>query len=90
MLERELEKREYIDKHLKHWGQNLYMKNLAFLTLKACVRPWKLRSADEDVERVASQFLEANKVFPYQTIGSVFSPLIVMESTSFDSREGSS
>ncbi|XP_015080026.1 agamous-like MADS-box protein AGL62 [Solanum pennellii] len=49
-----------------------------------------LEAADEEVYRVVSKLLEADEIFLYQTIGSVFAPLIVRESTLFDSDEGSS
>ena len=48
-----------------------------------------LEAADEEVEREVSQLLEGDEVFPYQTIGSAFAPLIVRENTLFDFGEGS-
>ncbi|TMW95551.1 hypothetical protein EJD97_008674 [Solanum chilense] len=63
-------------------------EKLSFSGLKSLCEV--LKAADEEVDRVVSKLLEADEVFLYQTIGSVFTPLIVRESTLFDSDEGSS
>ncbi|WMV10296.1 hypothetical protein MTR67_003681 [Solanum verrucosum] len=88
MLERQLEKERKHGQALQALRTEPSHEKLSFSDLKSLCEA--LEAADEEVERVASQLLEANKVFPYQTIGSAFAPLIVRESTSFNSNEGPS
>ncbi|XP_049353876.1 agamous-like MADS-box protein AGL61 [Solanum verrucosum] len=49
-----------------------------------------LEAADEEIERLVSIKKERGFEFPYQTIGSAFAPLRVIEHSSSDSDEGSS
>ncbi|KAK4737796.1 hypothetical protein R3W88_001493 [Solanum pinnatisectum] len=84
-LERQLEKERKHGQALQALRTEPSHEKLSFSDLKSLCEA--LEAADEEVERVASQLLEANTVFPYQTIGSAFAPLIVRESTSFDSDE---
>jgi len=49
-----------------------------------------LEAADEEIERVGRIKKERGFEFPYQTIGSAFAPLRVIEHSSSDSEEGPS
>lgn len=64
------------------------IEQLSFSELKKLCEA--LEAADLEVEMVARQQMECLIEFPYQTLGSAFAPLGVVESSSSDSDEGSS
>ncbi|XP_004229572.1 agamous-like MADS-box protein AGL29 [Solanum lycopersicum] len=87
-LERELEKEKKRGQTLQALRTESSHEKLDFPGLKSLFEA--LEAAHEEVERVVSQLLEADEVFPYQTIGSALDPLIVRENTSSNFDEGSS
>ena len=62
---------DYINRNLNTLEKELAKEKLRFSGLKNLCEA--LQAADEEVERVMSQLLEVDEVFPYQTIRSAFS-----------------
>ncbi|XP_015060433.1 uncharacterized protein LOC107006381 [Solanum pennellii] len=88
MLENLLEQQKKHGKALKRLRKELPYEQLNFSDLKKLIE--LLEAADEEVERVASQLMEYDTEFPYQTIGMSLSPLRVDGNSSSNFNEAPS
>ena len=88
MLENSLEQQKKHWKALKGLRKEHPYEQLNFSDLKKLIE--LLEAADEEVERVASQLMEYDTEFPYQTIGMSLSPLRVDGNSSSNFNEAPS